>query len=149
MPKGFHNAKFYNEDGQQVTKLGRKKSTIYGSSEFKAFNLLNGFLEKHKAIHEQQLKGKTKKGSKTVPFRFSADFYFPLLKLDLEISPAFHKTYKKVVERDLVRTKLLKEKLGVKTMVIGDLDLNEARIEEIKAQIDSLEISPEVLDYYT
>lgn len=148
MTKGFHNAKFYTEDGQQVSRKGRKRSTIYGSSEFKAFNLLNGFLEKHKVVHEQTLKGKTKQGTKTTRFVFQADFYFPLIKLDLEISPAFHQTYKKVVDGDLKRVKLLKEKLGVKIMVIGDLDLNQPRIEEIKTQIDSFDMSPEVLDYY-
>jgi len=148
MPKGFHNVKFYLKNGKQVSKLGQKRCKIYGSSELKALQLFNGFFEKHKVIHEQVLKGKTSKGSKTVPFRFSADFYFPLLKLDLETSPAWHKRYEPVVIRDRRRLKLLKEKLGIETMVLGDLDLNPARIAEICREIESLDISPEVLDYY-
>lgn len=148
MVKGFHNARFYLKNGKQVKKLGQKRCKIYGSSELKALQLFNGFFEKHKVVHEQALKGKTSKGSKTIPFRFSADFYFPLLKLDLETNPAWHKHYEKVVIRDQKRLKLLKEKLGVETMVLEDSDLNPARIAEICQQIESLDISPEVLDYY-
>lgn len=148
MPKGFHNSKFHLKNGNEVKRKGYKKQDIYGTIELKAMQLFNGFFEEHKVIHEKCIKGKTSKGSKTTRFVFWADFFFPLKKLDLEIDPVFHKTYLKVVNRDLIRTSLLKRKHNVNTMRIGALDLNLQRIDEIKAQIDALPISPEVLDYY-
>lgn len=148
MPKGFHNSKFHLKNGKEVERKGYKKQDIYGTLELRAMQLFNGFFEEHKAIHEKCIKGKTSKGSKTVRFAFWCDFFLPLKKLDLEIDPAFHKTYPKVANRDLIRTSLLKRKHNVNTMRIGALDLTEDRINEIKAQIDALPISPEILDYY-
>jgi len=150
MPKGFHNAKFYDSKGEQldIKCNGAHKSEIFGALELKAYNLLNGFLEKHKAIHEHKVKGKTSKGTKTVSFRFFLDFYLPLKRADLEIDPLFHKTYKPVVIRDKLRDKVLKSNLHINTIRIGALDLNSEGIRQIKAKIEAIPNSTEILDHW-
>ena len=47
---------------------------------------------------------------------YHIDFYFPALKLAIEINPAFHYTYQTVAIRDIIKTNLLKRKAHVKTL---------------------------------
>jgi hypothetical protein len=49
---------------------------------------------------------------------YHLDFYFPSIKLAIEISPLFHFKYETVAVRDKIRTALLKRKHGIKTIVI-------------------------------
>lgn len=47
---------------------------------------------------------------------YHIDFYFPSLKLAIEINPLFHYTYQNVLIRDQLRSKLLARKHGIKTL---------------------------------
>ena len=148
MPKGFHNVNFYDKNGELVNRKGHKREDIYGALEYRAMQLFNGFIENNKVIHEKPIKVKTTKGSKTVTIHFWCDFYDPFHKLDIEIDPSFHKRFKKVANRDLRRTRLLKEKHGIETMRLTEIHLNYDTIPQIIQQINALKISPEILDYY-
>ncbi len=152
---GFSNCKFYNVNGLLVNKKGNKRKDIYGKTEIKFLNVFNGFIEENNIIHEKTLKGKlTRKELKVMDYKnpnfvFYADFYLPNKKLDIEINPAFHKSYKPVFNRDKKREKLLKDKLHVKTFKITPKELNDIkRVKEIINEINKIPISKEVLTYY-
>jgi hypothetical protein len=85
---------------------------------------------------------------------FKLDFLDPITRIDIEISPNWHKNYLLVVRRDALRRRLLK-RVGIRSLTVpvtykgkhGHIDYIRAR--RIIKIIKSATVSPNSLDYYT
>lgn len=97
--KGFSNGSILNQ---------ARDSHIYTKAEQLFKNLCESF--NLNPVHELKIKVKD---SENRLHLFKLDFYFQDSKIDVEISPAFHKTYRIVAIRDKLKAKLLK-KDGIK-----------------------------------
>jgi hypothetical protein len=141
--RGFSNASKIN--------AGRNPS-VFTDAELKAKEIFDSFELSY--VHEARI---SLKDAQNRPHHFKLDFLFPDCRIDLEISPEFHKTYKLVVKRDLLRERLLK-KAGIRQMTIsapckklnGTVkclpDVNELR--NFARMVKAAQKSPECLTYY-
>lgn len=122
-----------------------RDKNVYSISEllFKELleqNNINGFIHEHKISVNDLIMHK---------HFYHLDFYFPSLKIAIEINPLFHYTYANVAIRDKIRTSLLKRKHNIKVLDVivrfrtkkgiiqTYLDTKSANnaINEIKAQL--------------
>lgn len=85
---------------------------------------------------------------------FKLDFFEPTSRIDIEVSPNWHKNYLLVVKRDALRRRLLK-RVGIRSLTVPVIyKCNHGHIDYIRARriikiIKSAIVSPNSLDYYT
>ena len=135
--KGFANHK-------QNRKRDKHIFTI-AESQFKAL------ADKRNLHYLHEFKVKVKDHFGTL-HNYKLDFYFPLCKTDIEISPDFHNTYLLVKTRDTLRAKLL-EKHGIKSYHIFAKTQPKTQIDYPRAialleQIQNSSVSRETLISY-
>lgn len=93
----------------------KRSSKQYSEAEqlFKDALNLAGLKENLDYFHEHKVKVRDVHNRIHV---YHLDFYFPSLKICVEINPMFHYTYEVVAIRDKLRASLLKRKLNIKTL---------------------------------
>ena len=136
-----------------------RDSTVYSMAESIFKNkLLNSGFSKADFIHEFPVTVRDKKGQ---IHRYHLDFYFPKLKLAIEINPEFHYSYEPVVIRDKIRNLVLL-RYGIRTLEIhveienysqvhkNITSLNKADVKQVLKTLRALRHKPsiETLDYY-
>jgi very-short-patch-repair endonuclease len=91
-----------------------RNKNVYSEAE----NQFKELLEQHNIkdyLHEFKVKVRDIRGKIRT---YHIDFYFPSLKLAIEINPMFHYTFKTVVTRDKLRALLLKKNYHINTIDI-------------------------------
>jgi hypothetical protein len=84
---------------------------------------------------------------------FKLDFLDPKTRINVEISPDWHRNYLLVARRDALRRQLLK-KVGIRSLTVrvtkkcNQLHIDYIRARRIIKTIKSATISPNSLDYY-
>ena len=93
----------------------KRSSKQYSEAEqlFKDVLDLAGLKENLDYFHEFKIKVRDVHNRIHV---YHLDFYFPTLKICVEINPLFHYRYEVVAIRDKLRASLLKRKLNIKTL---------------------------------
>jgi hypothetical protein len=89
---------------------------------------------------------------------FWLDFFFPTLRIAVEINPAWHEQYQPVIDQDKVKTELLATRRNIQTipvrvkgrMVKGrwQPSLNQEDTRKAIRILKQAQISPECLNYY-
>jgi len=127
----------------------KRLTYLYSPLEFKSLQLFNGFFETRKVFHELPIK---LKDDKNKTHFYHLDFYDLATNTNIEISPKFHETYKKVKDSDNLRSHLLKSKLGIKTLEIKANNIKDKTLEkQIKKTIRIIKKSKpnnRILDNY-
>jgi len=101
--------------------------------------------------HEVRIKVRDKLNHNHI---FKLDFLDPKTRINIEVSPNWHKNYLLVARRDALRRRLLK-RVGIRSLTVPVAKKgNCARIDFIRARrilrlIKSATLSPNSLDYYT
>lgn len=101
--KGFANASILNP---------LRDSAIFTDAEKQAKAIFDAFELSY--VHELRIQLKDSRNSRHC---YKLDFFFPNCRIDVEISPDFHETYKLVAIRDVLRERLLR-KAGIRTFTI-------------------------------
>jgi len=101
--KGFSNASNLNP---------KRNPSIFTTAEAKAAEIFDSYGLSYGHEVKIQLKD-----SKNHLHHYKLDFFFPESRINVEISPDFHKTYKLVAKRDVLRKRLLK-KAGIRMLTI-------------------------------
>lgn len=141
--KGFGNAAILN---------AKRNPNVFTNAEAKAAEIFDSFGLSYE--HEVRIQ---LKDSKNRLHCFKLDFFFPECRIDVEISPDFHETYKLVKIRDVLRERLLK-KAGIRVLTIPVYakrangrqtsipDMNRTR--NVARIVKEAQKSPECLKYW-
>lgn len=126
----------------------RRHSKVFTFLESEFHNLAKDFnLELN---HEVHIKVKDRLNRWHI---FKLDFFEPTTRIDIEVSPNWHKNYLLVVRRDALRRRLLK-RVGIRSLTVpviykgkhGHIDFIRAK--RIIKVIKSATVSVNSLDYY-
>jgi very-short-patch-repair endonuclease len=101
--KGFANAAALN---------AKRDPHVFTDAEAKAAQIFDSFNVSYEHEVKIQLKD-----SRNRLHCYKLDFFFPESRIDVEISPDFHKSYKLVAKRDVLRKRLLK-RAGIRVLTI-------------------------------
>jgi len=137
--RGFGNAQILNP---------KRDSDIYTKAEqlFKDISDSFGL----KSVHELRIQLKDRDNR---PHNCKLDFFYPESRIDVEISPDFHKSYKLVAIRDLLRKKLLNRQ-NIRVFVIrvyfrhGKTMIDVAKARKVCKLILEAKSSPDCLTYW-
>lgn len=142
--KGFHNCFHnYGHDGEVFTESEQLYMDII-AKEFPELPVL----------HETLMKF-NEDGNKS---HYWVDFFFPTLRIVVEINPAWHEHYEPVVARDKVKARLLATRqniLSIPVRIKGKIvngrwqpRLNQEDTRKSLKILKEAQISPECLNYY-
>jgi len=137
--RGFANAQILNpkRDKNVFTK---------GEAKFKAISEAFGL----NLIHEHRIKVKDGKNRSKL---FKLDFFDPFSRTDVELDPDFHKSYKLVAVRDILREKLLKRS-GVTVFRLrifykgGKTCIDVKKARKLCQTLKETQIKPSCLSYW-
>lgn len=137
--KGFANCQAFNQ---------KRNPRIFTYLEMEFSILAENF--NVRLNHEVRFKSKDRLNRRHI---FIMDFLEPTKRVNVEISPNWHKNYIIVNRRDVLRKKLLR-KHGIRSLTVpvtqkcNKLHIDYSRARKILRHLESLTISSQSLDYY-
>ena len=137
--RGFANAQILNplRDSNVFTKAERIYKDISDNFSLNSVHELRVFIKDHD--NRQHC--------------FKLDFFYPESRIDVEVSPDFHLSYKLVAVRDKLKAMLLK-RLGIRVFHVkvyfkhGKTIIDVAKARKLCKLIKDSKISPDCLTYY-